>query len=86
MQQEFSLKLFLAVDQSTPLHYAAVSSKCFEILTLLLADIKEHYEDALLYVNAKDGDGDTPLMWATRSTHPANLNLLICVGSVFIIM
>lgn len=51
------------------------------MLRLLLQNIKKKCNDVLQYVNAKDSNGDTPLMWAINKKHSANVKPLISVGN-----
>lgn len=90
----FKLKLLVAtVPGVNLLHYAAVSSDSCAMLTLLLENIKEKCNDLLAYINARDRNGDTPLMWAVtnrwyrkddeeKEKHCATAKLLISVGNV----
>lgn len=66
----------------TPLHYAAISLNCSEMLALLLEDIRENYNDMLSYINAKDGNGDTPLMWAIKDIRPEHAIPFISAGNI----
>lgn len=54
------------------------------MLTLLLENIKEKYTDVLPFVNARDGNGDTPLMWAINGELIANIKSLISLGNILI--
>lgn len=66
----------------TPLHCAAISVNCSEMLTLLLENIREKCTDVMQYINAKDNEGWTPLLWAISGYHFRNAKLLILQGNI----
>ncbi|GFQ65480.1 ANK_REP_REGION domain-containing protein [Trichonephila clavata] len=53
-------------NHDTVLHLA-VSSNKEEIIKLVLDKIKETQRDVSQYIDAKDTEGDTPLMWAAEN-------------------
>lgn len=90
MRVQYYFEKFVLVNirdqrKNTPLHYAAISSACSELLPLLLESIRKKDNDVLPYVNARNSESETPLMWALCAEYFANVKLLISVGNVPII-
>lgn len=67
---------------SSPLHSAAASNYS-TLLAILLDELVKNYDDLQPYLNAKDSDGDTPLMWAIEKKQLTNTKTLLDHGSTF---
>ncbi|WP_341812159.1 ankyrin repeat domain-containing protein [Wolbachia endosymbiont (group A) of Conops quadrifasciatus] len=64
----------------TVLH-SAVSGNNEEVIKLVLNKIKETQRDVSQYIDAKDTEGDTPLMWATENGYVNATQILLDYGT-----
>ncbi|WP_375316602.1 ankyrin repeat domain-containing protein [Wolbachia endosymbiont (group A) of Colletes cunicularius] len=67
-------------NHDTVLHLA-VSSNKEEIIKLVLDKIKETQRDVSQYIDAKDTEGDTPLMWAAENGRVNAAQILLKYGA-----
>lgn len=80
-RQKFMFGSIVSGDpHCTPLH-AAVVSNFPKMLTLIIGSLITKFDDIRPFVNAEDGDGDTPLMWTIEKKLVARAKTLIDLGN-----